>query len=343
MKGLLRYLVPAQKPRAAAGHTYSCNMLLLLLLQPFGVPDPNCATGVSTDESNPSAPGATCCDASCATCGGLDCGHSIGGSAACCIGTIKAENRSCAKVGPPCVMPPAPAPHTACGDYPSALSTTMPNALMIGDSISMSVPYTPGGYGVPAKAMLLNHSIAPAHAGGWAGGGQASNTVKGLLCTDPATPGNWLNFTGNFDVIHFNFGLHDLVDAGPGEGQEHVDIPQYGKNLAIIYARLAARAKKVIWTATTPCPNVTTSMGRSDQKVIAYNVQAMASLTAAAAAAGKGTLLVDDLHAAVDGYCGVNYKTCALQRPKNVHFEPMGCTFLATKVVASIVSALATP
>ena len=27
--------------------------------------------------------------------------------------------------------------------------------------------------------------------------------------------GPWL---GTYDVIHFNFGLHDLVDAGPGEG-----------------------------------------------------------------------------------------------------------------------------
>ena len=109
--------------------------------------------------------------------------------------------------------------------------------MMIGDSISMSVPFTPGGYGVPARAMLENRSIVPWHSGGWANGGQASNTVKGLKCTDHQTDGNWLNFTGRYDVIHFNFGLHDLVDAGPGEGREHVNLTAYGQNLVTIYSR----------------------------------------------------------------------------------------------------------
>ena len=306
------------------------------------IPDPNCARGVSTDESLPSTPGSTCCAASCGACGGSSCGHESGGALLCCEGSIKTENRSCSQVGSPCMMPPAPPPLTKCGDYPAPLSATMPNVLMIGDSISMSVPYTPGGYGAPARAMLLNQSISPWHSGGFEKGGQASNTVKGVLCTDPHTDGNWLNFTGTYDVIHFNFGLHDLVDAAPsGEGTEHVNLTQYGKNLVTIYNRLAARAKKVIWVATTPCPNVTTSMGRSDAKVRAYNARALEVLQPLAAKSGAA-LLIDDLHAAVDGYCGVNYKTCVLQRPKNVHFEPIGCTFLAKHVVSSIVGALFT-
>ena len=41
-----------------------------------------------------------------------------------------------------------------------------------------------------------------------------------------------------FAKVHFNFGLHDLVDPGPGEGKEHVDLPQYGANLVTIYRRL---------------------------------------------------------------------------------------------------------
>jgi hypothetical protein len=64
----------------------------------------------------------------------------------------------------------------------------------------------------------------------------------------------------------------------PGEGKEHVDIPQYGANIVEIYKRLSAKAKKVVWTTTTPCPNVTTSMGRTDAKVNAYNAEAIASL-----------------------------------------------------------------
>jgi hypothetical protein len=113
---------------------------------------------------------------------------------------------------------PAPPPATACGDYPEPLSTTQPNVLLIGDSISMAVPSTPGGYGINARTLLAAQNVTVQHNGGWGKGGQASNTVKGLECTNISTAGNWLNFTGTFDVIHFNFGLHDLVDAGPGEG-----------------------------------------------------------------------------------------------------------------------------
>lgn len=134
-----------------------------------------------------------------------------------------------------------------------------------------------------------------------------------------------MNVSGVYDVVHFNFGLHDLVQAGPGEGKEHVDPPEYGANLVTIYRRLKAVAKKVVWTTTTPCPNVTTSMGRSDAKVVAYTLEAKTSLTAVA---GAGQLLVDDLYSAVDGYCGPYYKTCDLQLPANVYFAAKGCQFM---------------
>ena len=43
---------------------------------------------------------------------------------------------------------------------------------MIGDSISMPVPFTPGGYGVNAREMLEARNISAFHAGGWGHGGQ---------------------------------------------------------------------------------------------------------------------------------------------------------------------------
>jgi hypothetical protein len=228
-----------------------------------------------------------------------------------------------------------PGSTTACGDYTQPLSTTMPNVLLIGDSISMPIGPSPGGYGQYAKDMLANHSIVAQHNGGWGKGGQASNTVKGLLCTNSSTQGNWLNFTGKFDLIHFNFGLHDLVDAGPGEGKEHVELPQYGLNLEEIYRRLATKSHKVMFTTTTPCPNVTTSMGRTNEKVLAYNHQALLSLRKVAP-----ELLVDDLYSAVDSFCGEGYTTCSLQKPKNVHFTPEGCSFMGKEVTDSIIKAL---
>ena len=131
-------------------------------------------------------------------------------------------------------------------------------------------------------------------------------------------------------------GLHDLVDPGPGEGKEHVDIPTYGKNLVELFKRFSVKAKTVIWTTTTPCPNVTTSLGRSDAKVRAYNAEAEKVLSAAA----NGHLVVDDLYEAVDQYCGANYKACVLQRPKNVHLTAQGCEFTGEHVVATVLKAL---
>jgi len=98
-----------------------------------------------------------------------------------------------------------------------------------------------------------------------------------------------------------------------------------------------SQAKTVIWTTTTPCPNVTTSMGRTDAKVVAYNAKAKAALAAVVGAAG---LVVDDLYTKVDSYCGHNYKSCDLQLPTNVHFTAKGCQFMAEDVVTSITAAL---
>lgn len=57
--------------------------------------------------------------------------------------------------------------------------------MLIGDSISMAPPFTPGGYGADAAKLLRAANVNVQHNGGWDKGGQASNTVKGLACTDP--------------------------------------------------------------------------------------------------------------------------------------------------------------
>lgn len=108
-------------------------------------------------------------------------------------------------------------------------------------------------------------------------------------------------------------------------------------------------------------------MGRTDAKVVAYNAQALASLTAVAAS-NNTKLLIDDLYTAVDDKCGKNCmyemrphcvrsmhmltakalalrflvadKSCSLQRPKNVHFEPAGCAFMGAQVAKSVQNAL---
>lgn len=226
-----------------------------------------------------------------------------------------------------------------CGNATFPLSSTMPNVLIIGDSISMPVPYTPGGYGVPVDQILTAKGVFAQHAGGWFSGGQASNTPKGLSCTDPTHSDGYIPsaFEGKFDVISFNYGLHDLVNCTDNpECSEHVDIPTYAQNLATIYARLAARAKTVVFQTTTPVPNITTSLGRSYQNAIAYNLAAIQSLKAASG----GAIVISDLWTAVIKYCGVGYVNCSLQIPANVHFEPAGQTFLGNIVANGILQIL---
>ena len=222
-----------------------------------------------------------------------------------------------------------------CGDEPMPLVAGVRNVLLLGDSISEPTPPGAGGYGAFVREMLVTKGINVWHNGGWDLGGQASNTVKGLLCTNASTPGEWLNFTGKYDVIHYNFGLHDLVTGV--QPSQHVDLGPYGANLQAIHRRLAPRASKgVVWASTTPCPNVTTSYGRTDAKVRAYNKRALEALGEVAGA----DLHVNDLYAAIIGYCGLDYKSCDLQLPTNVHFTTKGQQFMAERVVDSVLKLL---
>ena len=92
-----------------------------------------------------------------------------------------------------------------------------------------------------------------------------------------------------------------------------------------------------MWVSTTPCPNVPTSYGRSYTLVEEYNAQALRSLSAVA---GSGGLPVDDLWSAMVKFCGVDYKSCPLQLPANVHLTPAGEQFLAGVAAKSILAAL---
>ena len=78
-------------------------------------------------------------------------------------------------------------------------------------------------------------------------------------------------------------------------------------------------------------PQVTTSMGRTDAKVVAYNSQAFNSLTIAATA-NNTKLLVDDLYAAVDGKCG---KNCA-KDPISTHLSSTLILLLHTLLPVSV-------
>lgn len=100
----------------------------------------------------------------------------------------------------------------------------LPRVMIIGDSISL-------GYTLPVRKLLegkANVHRPPANCG---------STDLGLKGMD-----DWLG-TGKWDVIHFNFGLHDRRKKAE----------QYRENLERVVQRLEKTGATLIWARTTPC------------------------------------------------------------------------------------------
>jgi hypothetical protein len=182
----------------------------------------------------------------------------------------------------------------------------LPRVLIIGDSISMG--YTP-------EVQKLLAGKANVHRIPTNGG----PTTKGLENLN-----TWLG-DENWDVIHFNWGLHDLKFGNDGKKQVPPD--EYEKNLRELVKRLKATKAKLIWCATTPVPEGDMNPGRKNSDVIAYNAIARKIMD-------ENGVAIDDL------YEFALPQLKQIQLRANVHFSPEGSAVLARQVVASIETAL---
>ena len=196
---------------------------------------------------------------------------------------------------------------------PVAEVAGLPRVLLIGDSISM-------GYTLPVREMLKDKAnvIRVMENGG--------ETARGVKKLDA-----WLG-DRKWDVIHFNFGLHDLkyLDAAgkyvtPDKGKQVATLEQYEANLRTIVARLRQTGAKLVWASTTPVPGG--SQGRLEADEVKYN-------EVAARVMKELGVPVDDLHMVVKA------GPTGMQLPKNVHYTPEGYRILARSVVATIEAAL---
>jgi acyl-CoA thioesterase-1 len=185
----------------------------------------------------------------------------------------------------------------------------LPRVLLIGDSISM-------GYTLPVRARLAGRANVhrpPENSG---------DTARGVASLD-----KWLG-TGKWDVVHFNFGLHDLKYlnaagqlAPPDQGKQVHSLAQYEANLRKIVARLQQTGAKLVYATTTPVPPGTT--GRVADDAVPYNAVATRVMKELGVA-------INDLHAFVVP------RIAELQRPANVHFTDTGSARLADVVVGQI-------
>lgn len=173
----------------------------------------------------------------------------------------------------------------------------LPRVLLIGDSVSR-------GYTQPTRAALAgvaNVHRAPANCGPTAAG------VKNLEV--------WLG-GGKWDVIHFNFGIHD-------RGTPAAD---YVNRLEAIVARLEKTGARLVWASTTPIPD------NPAQKQTARSIVEKNAL--AAEVMRKHGIPTDDLFAAITP------RLADLQNPNDVHFTGAGYEFLGARVAAAIRAAL---
>ncbi|MGC4005468.1 MAG: SGNH/GDSL hydrolase family protein [Pirellulales bacterium] len=146
--------------------------------------------------------------------------------------------------------------------------------------------------------------------------------------TDKKTGGD-----AKWDVIHFNFGLHDLKFANDkgeliqvtSEGKQQVSLEDYEKNLREMVAKLKTTGAKLIWCSTTPVPEG--AKGRIPGDEVKYNDVVLKVMK-------DNDVAIDDL------YAFAKPKVATIQNKADVHFSGAGSNELATQVVKTIEAAL---
>jgi lysophospholipase L1-like esterase len=174
----------------------------------------------------------------------------------------------------------------------------LPRVLLIGDSISR-------GYTLAVRKALAgkaNIHRAPENCG---------PTANGLKKLDI-----WLQ-GGRWDVIHFNFGIHD----------RQTPPAVYEQRLEEIVKRLEATGAKLVWASSTPLPAA--SQYGSDTAMVERNA-------IAARVMQRHQIPIDDL------YAEIHPRLADYQNANDCHFNAAGYEFLGSKVAREILTRLET-
>jgi acyl-CoA thioesterase-1 len=198
---------------------------------------------------------------------------------------------------------------------PPEVQEGLPNVLLIGDSISI-------GYMIPTREALAGQANV------WRPTVNCGPTTRGVESVD-----QWLG-DRKWDVIHFNFGLHDLKYMGPNNenladpkaetSHQQVPIDQYVANLKQIAERLKKTGATVIFCETTPVPEG--CKGRVVGDSVKYNEAARKAMQEI------GDVEIDPLYSFA--------KEHAEQKPANVHYSAAGSSKLAEQVASVIRAAI---
>ena len=128
--------------------------------------------------------------------------------------------------------------------------------------------------------------------------------------TPPRRWSCWIaNGDGQWDIIHFNCGLGDLIHRVPGVkafrvmprhagGIRTTSPQQYEKNLSALVIRLKVTKAKLVWASTTPIRHSSTNVFAKGSE-IEYNAIARKVM-------GKHSIPINDLHTFVKGLIDMN-------------------------------------
>lgn len=196
--------------------------------------------------------------------------------------------------------------------------------LLLGDSISI-------GYTPTVQKLLANDAVVFRPMQGEKKPENCAGTDNGIANID-----RWLKIDGgNWDVIHFNFGLHDLkhVDAKTGKNSNKATDPlqsnpqDYQRQLKEIVSKLKKTNAQLILCTTTPVPTGARPL-REETSPPIYN-------EIAKKIAQENGIEVNDL------YRFASDRLSEIQRPANVHFSSEGSQVLGKEVAKAITQALA--
>ncbi|HWL08376.1 MAG TPA: SGNH/GDSL hydrolase family protein [Planctomicrobium sp.] len=170
----------------------------------------------------------------------------------------------------------------------------LPRVLLIGDSVSR-------GYTLSARKSLsgvANVLRAPENCG---------PTAMGLKKLDI-----WLG-DGKWDVIHFNFGIHD----------RRTPIADYEARLEELIARMKGTGATLVWATTTPIPSDWKEGPEVSQMMLERDAVAVKVMV-------KHGIKVNDL------YSLILPQLKETQNPQDVHFNGQGYELLGQQVAETI-------
>jgi hypothetical protein len=212
------------------------------------------------------------------------------------------------------------------GDWGVAINPELPNVLIIGDSISI-------GYTEYVRQLLdgKTNVVRPMR--------KVGTELKNVNCRDTRfglkNLETWLGDL-KWDVIHFNWGLHDLCYRNPWgnskgkrdkiNGRISVPLVQYQDNLEQLVVRLKSTGAVLVWASTTFVPEG--EIGRFAGDELKYNDKARLVME-------KHGIAINDLHALTS-----NFENTLFRGPGDVHYTEEGSQKIAAQVAESIERAL---